>query len=212
LPGEFDPDAKLEAVDALCLDDLLRQFGGVGERNGPRTGAGKRTTISNEAYLARRLLIWLCEKGLIGFPISLKHTDRPDFIITSAGVQFGLEVTEACDERDGAEMAAAERAEKPQSLGAFGGRGGKGYQGTQPEREVIADIQKALTAKSEKSYAADRPTDLLIYVNSNPARVVQREEHFQFVESFGYDVGSMRRVFLFWSTDRVTQIASPIPS
>ena len=197
----------MHADHALDANDLVLQFGTVGEVNGARTGYLRRTSASNEAFLGRRLMIWLADRGLIDFPVSVEHSDRPDFVITSAGLQFGLEVTEACDQRDGAELAKFELAQAPQLLGAAGGRGDGGYHGSQAESEVISDIQNALWAKSEKPYVLEMPTDLLIYVNSNPARMIDREEQFQAVESHSFEIGGLRRVFLYWSERRITQIA-----
>lgn len=204
----FEAEARLTASNAVSLEDLRVQFGEVGIENGPRTGFDRRTSVSSEAYLARRFFLWKASRRLVAFPISIFHEDKPDFRVQEGDSEYGLEVTEACESRDGAEMAKLQRSSSPHLLGDFGGRGSGGYRGNAPETEVISDIRGALERKSQKPYIGKRPTDLLIYVNSNPARVINREEHLRHVEREAFDLGALRHAYLFWSSDRIVQIGA----
>jgi hypothetical protein len=204
--ADFDAEARLAASNATNLDELRAQFGDVGAENGPRIGTGRRTQVSNEAYLARRFFFWKAKSGLLNFPVTIFHEDKPDFRVQENGTEYGLEVTEACDPGDGAEMARLQDEPSPQLLGAKGGRGVGGYSGNEPEIEVIHDIKNAVGRKAAKPYVDERPTDLLIYVNSNPSRVINREEHFRMAEKASFDLGTLRHVHLFWSSDRIVQL------
>jgi len=206
--GRPDLSRKLSAESAQSRDDLVDQFGSIGLKNGPRTGPGKRTRNSNEAYLARRFFLSPAKQGILRFPVTIVHQDAPDFLVEQAGQTWGLEVTEACPPYDGHEMALVERSKQPSLLGAFGGRGSGGFQGSSAENAIVQDIQDRLTEKAKKPYVSERPTDLLVYPNSNPVRVMTSSEQYDFVERAKYDRGNLRRVFLYWQEDRIVEITS----
>lgn len=201
-----DLSRKLGAVRARSQADLVAQFGSTGLSNGPRTGPGKRTRESNEAYLVRRLFLSLAEQGAIRFPVTIVHQDSPDFLVEENGEAWGLEVTEACPQTDGHEMAIVEGKSEPSLLGAFGGRGAGGFFGNAAENAIVQDVQATLREKAAKPYVNDRPTDLLIYPNSNPVRVMSRPDQYEFVEHAAYDRGKLRRVFLYWQHNRIVEI------
>jgi transglutaminase-like putative cysteine protease len=204
----FNADARLSAVCANDLDDLRAQFGTVGLSAGPRTGPNRRSTHSTEAYLARRLLEWLARRARLEFPVSVEHCDSPDFLITEGNLEYGLEVTEACAPEDGREMAAFEFESAPMLLGGIGGRGAGGHFGDEPERQVVADIRKQISRKSQKPYARMDRIDLLIYPNSNPVFVFS-ERSYRMVESQILDFSPFRRTFLYWGESRISELTSP---
>ncbi|MFN4023337.1 MAG: hypothetical protein ACK4MQ_00775 [Hyphomonas sp.] len=161
---------SLNAVNASSLDDLVRQFGGVGLTVPPRPN---RTKEEKEAYLARRLFLNLAKEQRLSFPLSITQSDSPDFVVDASDGTWFLEITEATSEADQREMTLAPDA--PQLIGHSGGRGADGYFGAQPETEVIADINAAIDRKKRKAYASNR-CSLLVYINSNPGMVVHMSE------------------------------------
>lgn len=156
----FDPDARLTITRARTLGGVLRQLGPVGKRNGPRTGAGRRTTTSNEAYLGRRFILDSIERRRISFPLSVEHGDAPDLIIRHGGGVLRLEVTEACPEVDGHLFATATSA---LPIGDYSETGT-----CKAIVDLRAQLQEAIDRKKVKPYAAD--SSLLIYPNSEAAQ------------------------------------------
>ena len=158
---------SLSATNAKSLSDLRRQFGDVGLTV---PGRAERTKEQKEAYLARRLILKLAEDGELSFPVSITQSDSPDFVVVEQGRTWLLEITEATTEEDQRAMTLMP-SDVSQMLGESGGRGKGGYIGSQPEHEVISDINAALLRKRKKHYA-NQDCTLLVYVNSNPGVVV----------------------------------------
>lgn len=179
---------------AKNASSLTRKLGRKGRRIGPKNSERKRDTVSREAYVIRRYLLWRLEEGNIEFPISVQQSDVPDFLVKEGSSSFGLEFTEASDQRSGQLYNDRDWELLSEALGEPITSRVVDY--------VIEHINCALERKSKKLYAGNN-TDLIIYPNS-PARMA--------VELFGnsengwnetilnadYDVTSFRNVYLFW--------------
>lgn len=74
-----------------------------------------RTTHHAEIWTICRLLSTLAHAQRLSFPVSLRHRDRPDFLIATRETKVGVEVTEAISEQYAAYSALAER-EFPDAL------------------------------------------------------------------------------------------------
>jgi hypothetical protein len=74
----------------------------------PRRSAGRKTHHT-ESWTICRLLSTLAGARLLAYPMSLKHRDRPDFLLQSGAREIGIEVTEAVSEQYAAYAALAER-------------------------------------------------------------------------------------------------------
>ena len=74
-----------------------------------------RTTHHAEVWTVCRLLSTLAQAQRLSFPMSLRHRDRPDFLIAAGATKVGVEVTEAISEQYAAYSALAER-EFPDTL------------------------------------------------------------------------------------------------
>ena len=150
-------------MDAISFADLERQFGEVGLENGPRKWPGKRSTISNEAYLGRRLVLHLASAGRLNFPISVEHGDKPDLRISHGGDELLLEITEACPAEEGRRF--AEQAEGIYPIGSYS-KTGLGL----ARKDLLAQVQASIDGKSRKSYAAAANVALLVYPNSDASQ------------------------------------------
>lgn len=179
---------------AKNASSLTRKLGRSGRRVGPKNSARTRDTVSREAYIIRRYLLWRLEENDIDFPISVHQSDAPDFLIKEGRSSFGLEFTEASDEKSGQLYNDIEWRFLSEVLGR--------PVSSHVVNCVIEHINSAIERKSKKSYAG-KNVDLIIYPNS-PARMA--------VGLFGnsdngwneailkakYDVSAFRNVYLFW--------------
>jgi hypothetical protein len=68
-----------------------------------------RKTAHTERWVICRLLSTLDRHGRLGFPVSVTHRDKPDFLVTQHSLQSGIEATEAISEQYAAFSALAER-------------------------------------------------------------------------------------------------------
>lgn len=68
-----------------------------------------RTTAHTEMWAICRLLATLANSDLVSYPVSVEHSDRPDFQIQFGATEVGIEVTEAVSEQYAAYSALAER-------------------------------------------------------------------------------------------------------
>lgn len=144
--------------------------------------------------------------GRLSYPVSVKHSDAPDFLIVEGEATYGIEVTEATSPEDGRERARMEKADSSAHLlGSFGGRGEDGFPGDSPLELVARDIQSAIDRKSGK-YANSTGVDLLIYPNSNPSIVFNFDRERPKLLQQKFNGNGFRRVFVLWSDDVVSQI------
>lgn len=206
MPDSFDPQIEFDIRSAKDYRDLEAKIGGRAEANGPRTGEGRRTSRSNEAYCMRRWLLWAGAEEKLRYPVSVFHLDAPDFVIVENGVSYGIEVTEATKSEDGRERARSERSNADtELLGTHGGRGYDGFVGAEPLKMVFEDIQDAIIRKSGK-YPEEAIIDLLIYPNSNPAFVMNPERELPMLLNMPFDRREFRRIFLFWDSGTINEI------
>ncbi len=85
----------IHASSSQELLDLLRRQG----IKVPSRGKGRKKEHV-EIYTACHLISTLAAAGLLGFPLTLTHDDKPDFLLQLEGQCIGLEVTECVDEND----------------------------------------------------------------------------------------------------------------
>jgi len=174
---------------------------------GPRTGFGRRTTEERELYCFRQLLLWLDGTDRLNWPLAVFHDDRPDFLVEDRSSVYGFEITEACPTQDGHEMALAESEKKPFLIGELGGRGREGFVGNVPNLLVADDLQGAIDRKDSKDYLSERPTDLLIYANSNPKLVLSETERRSF-GSIPFCWKNLRYIFVMWNENMYTELTN----
>ena len=74
-----------------------------------------RTTVHTEKYTMHRYLETLVKNDILNFPISVLHSDRPDFIFKENTTTIGIEVTEAISQQY-AEYCALRDREFPKSV------------------------------------------------------------------------------------------------
>lgn len=98
---------KINLPTLATLGELLQALRGIDISVPGRTDG--RTTDHTEAWTICRLLSTLSASGDLKFPVSLQHRDRPDFCLTDAVGQVGIEVTEAIPKQYAAYSALAER-------------------------------------------------------------------------------------------------------
>lgn len=134
---------------------------------GGRIGADRRTNNECELYVLKGIIENISEDLNFPWPITLRQSDAPDFLIKSDNGDIGIEITEATPPEDSREMAIGELKNETYSFGQYGGQKSGGPK--QDIRLVIAEIQKSISRKSKKPYIVERPTELWIYPNSNAA-------------------------------------------
>lgn len=100
-----------------------------------------RKTSHVERWTICRLLSTLAKNELLGYPVALKHRDRPDFLLQHHETKIGIELTEASSEQYAAYSALAEH-EFPDSFlepGHF--RWGKPKRTIEEMRELLRQEQ-----------------------------------------------------------------------
>ena len=152
-----------------------------------------RTKDEKEAYCLRCYLLTLSKNQLLSFPIVVAKGETPDFVIT--GVEaFGIEVTEATDERDQREWSLAARAGLALwAQGQFGGRGANEFSGRHHERLWLQYVVDSVNRKGGLNYATER-TRLLINSNSNAGGWVGSPEAFTLLEHPRFAAGKLTEV------------------
>lgn len=136
----------------------------------------------------------------ITYPLTIHHSDSPDFLVEEGEDSFGIEFTEA----NNPEFYQEYIKEKSPHISEF----------TEVPIDcnavniVIDDIKKAIGRKEKKNYAG-QSTDLIIYPNSSHRMAVglggnKQNKWNEKVLSAEYDVSAFRNVYIFWSEDPLT--------
>lgn len=84
---------RLDAISANEAGSLLSALAQVDIAVPPR-GKG-RTSHHTERWTICRLVATLTDTDLLGFPLTLTHEDKPDFVIATPTGRIGVEVSEA---------------------------------------------------------------------------------------------------------------------
>lgn len=92
---------------ALNPDDLVAALRKIDISVPARTDG--RTTDHTETWTISRLLSTVTKCGLLAFPLSVTHRDRPDSLVHSKDREIGVEITEAISQQYAAYCALAER-------------------------------------------------------------------------------------------------------
>lgn len=92
---------------ALNCDDLVALLRKIDISVPARTDG--RTTDHTETWTISRLLSTLTKYGLLEFPLSVTHRDRPDTLVHYKDRKIGVEITEAISQQYAAYCALAER-------------------------------------------------------------------------------------------------------
>lgn len=92
---------------ALNADDLAAALRKIDISVPARTDG--RTTDHTETWTISRLLSTATKCGLLEFPLSVTHRDRPDSLVHSKDREIGVEITEAITQQYAAYCALAER-------------------------------------------------------------------------------------------------------
>lgn len=139
-------------TEYVASDELLTNIPTVATKNGlisilgnfdiavPLRTEGRKTSHV-ERWTICRLLSTLAENELLCYPVTLKHRDRPDFLLQHHQTKIGIELTEAISEQYAAYSALAER-EFPDSFlepGHF--RWGKPKRTIEEMRELLRQEQ-----------------------------------------------------------------------
>ncbi|WP_204115181.1 hypothetical protein [Shimia biformata] len=89
------------------LDHFLRNWGASAPPRLERRGQQKQL----EAFVLNRLLRQLEIKYVFGFPLTVTPCENPDFKVRGPNYAAGIEIVEACDPREQAEMTQLARAD-----------------------------------------------------------------------------------------------------
>ena len=168
------PEELLEILRGIDMDVPLRTEG--------------RKTEHTERYSICYLLSSLTNAGLLNFPISLSHEDRPDFVLSVPGTTIGIEHTEAVPQNEAAKDALREngigseihflsraipgekrRKSKQLRTEIIADNPGDGWAGEQVEREWAEAMEFFLQEKVRKlnadGFKRHKENWLLIYDN-----------------------------------------------
>jgi hypothetical protein len=100
-------DARDVFVEAANSDALCASLRRVNITVPARTAG--RTTRHTETWTISHLLATLAVAGRLSYPLSAYRRDKPDILLNNAGVEIGVEITEAISRQYAAYCALAER-------------------------------------------------------------------------------------------------------
>lgn len=137
-----------------------------------------RTTTHTEKYTMHRYLETLINNDILNFPISVLHSDKPDFIFKVSETTIGIEVTEAVSQQFAAYSALRDR-EFPNSvidLGLF--RWGAPERSLEEMRELLKENK--LTSHG---WAGDAPErEWALYIDSIIRVKLKKLAHIDFIK------------------------------
>lgn len=172
-PNSFEIYATDVQSLSNAFDERALSLGYLRTRN--RRHA-ENSGLEEELYVLRRYIFTLAHEGLLEFPFNLRKHESPDFIITQAGLEYGLEVTTATSPLDQREWTKQEEAGR--DVARMGDQGGRYYgdkRGNEAELDVVQDVLDAVEKKAslirKGGYISTETTNLLVYVDSNAARI-----------------------------------------
>ena len=83
----------LNTIDAESASDLLQKLWKT-DISVPARIKG-RTTKQCETWVIYHFLATICRTALVGYPLRIRHRDRPDFVFVMPFMQIGVEIVEA---------------------------------------------------------------------------------------------------------------------
>jgi hypothetical protein len=124
-----------------------------------------RETHHTERYVVCRLLSTLANQGMIQYPLSIIHRDRPDFALQMGPTQIGLEVTEAIPTKFANDAAVSARKSPGRCLHSPGG----GWIGNAAEgcwaKYMVYVVESKLVKLANKEFQKFQRNWLMIYDN-----------------------------------------------
>ncbi|WP_200383207.1 hypothetical protein [Thiococcus pfennigii] len=94
-------------IEASSSEELLNLLRGLDISVPSRTDG--RKTEHTERYTICHLLSTLASSNRLQYPLTVQHSDRPDFVLSLAGKSIGIEHTEAVPENEAAKQALREK-------------------------------------------------------------------------------------------------------
>lgn len=137
-----------------------------------------RTTAHTEKYTMHRYLETLVKNNILNFPISVLHSDRPDFIFKEKETTIGIEVTEAISQQF-AEYCALREREYPNAiidLGLF--HWGAPNRTIDEMRQLLQ--QNKLTSDGWRGDAPER--EWALYIDSIVRTKLKKLAHIDFIK------------------------------
>ncbi len=137
-----------------------------------------RTTSHTEKYTMHLYLETLVKNGMLNFPISVMHSDKPDFIFKEQETTIGIEVTEAVSQKFAAYSALRDR-EFPESVIDLGL-----FHWDAPERtlEEMRELLRTNTLTS-RGWDGDAPErEWAFYINSIIRGKLRKLAHIDFIK------------------------------
>jgi len=152
-PGDAGAGAVMQGITITDIQKFEEEFGTLGLKVNPRTGANKRTQDDKEWYVIRVFLKCALMNGRFQLPLKVckQSPPAPDFMLSHRSGAVVIEITEATSEADQRDMTLSERRNEPSLLGSDGGRFPGGIVGDQAERVFAADVLRAILRKRSKS-------------------------------------------------------------
>ena len=174
--ASLEQNMELNIPQTECATDLQALLNQVDTYVPGRTEG--RTTAHTEKYTMHRYLETLVKNNMLTFPVSVEHSDKPDFVFKEKNTTIGIEVTEAVSKQFAAYCALRER-EFPKSildLGLF-------YWGA-PER-TVSEMRELLEKNkiTSSGWAGDSPErEWALYINSIVRVKLKKLAHIEFIK------------------------------
>ena len=185
--------ARTEPLICSSRSKLEEAFRTLGTQVGPRLGSNRRNKDEKEWWCLRRYLLTLAARDRLTYPIDIKKSERPDFVVNECNRdQYGIEVTEATEEDWQKKLTSTEVAgQKEPDEVAFICK--DGFVGEEPEHDWCAVVIRSISDKvgklNKKVKGLDAPLydvdrcDLLVYVNSRATMVAREDRAIEFLRA-----------------------------
>jgi len=201
----FKADAfvfMLIVKQAESISDALKQISEINTTS----SFGRNGELWRELFVLKLGLDKCLNSRNAQFPVNVKKSESPDFIVVTGCDQFGIEITEAIKEVDARERREFEKSDKTSMfLGEFGGS--RVLSPSQAAKSRAQEIQRAIEKKEAKSGMYSLPTDLLIYPTGNstlyttPDATSEQTKFYDAIENRTYvGKGSFQNIWLVDNT------------
>ena len=167
---------ELNLSQTECATDLSTLLNQV-DTYVPRRTEGRKT-VHTEKWTMHRYLETLVKNNMLNFPVSVEHSDKPDFVLKEINTTIGIEVTEAISKQFAAYCALRER-EYPNSIIDLGL-----FRWDAPDR-TVTEMRELLEKNkiTSSGWTGDSPErEWALYINDIVRVKLKKLAHIEFIK------------------------------